>query len=54
MAAGDRWNRIEEREVVGATEIERDEASGSIHIAYDEGGDGWWPAECLAAIPPSE
>lgn len=48
MQAGDRVRRIEDREVTDATVIEVD--GENVHIAYDEGGDGWWPIECLEPI----
>jgi hypothetical protein len=53
MKVGDRVNRIEDREVTGGTVLEvvplgDDEIS--IHISYDEGGDGWWPIHCLELI----
>lgn len=42
---GDRVNRVEKRAITGATVVQVcDEA---IEIAYDEGGTGWWPPECL-------
>lgn len=46
FSVGDRVDRIEDREVTGATVITVDE-NGNIEIQYDEGGSGWWPAECL-------
>ena len=47
MQVGDRVNRIEDREITGATilEIEGDNA----RIGYDEGGEGWWPFNALEA-----
>ena len=47
---GERVNRIEIREVVGATVIAVD--GDNVELAYDEGGTGWWPSDCLAPDPP--
>lgn len=49
MTPGDRVNRIEAREVTGATvlAVEGDYAL----ITYDEGGEGWWPVDYLEPIP---
>lgn len=44
---GDRVNRVEDRDEVGATVVEID--GESVLIAYDEGGEGWWPASALVA-----
>ena len=45
LAVGDRVERIERRESVGATvSAIQDEL---VLIAYDEGGEGWWPPESL-------
>lgn len=51
MQSGDRVDRLEEREVTGATVLEVVETGdGPIaRLAYDEGGEGWWPLDCLAA-----
>lgn len=48
FSIGDRVNRIEDREVTGATVISID--GESIEIEYDEGGSGWWPAETLEPL----
>jgi len=45
---GQRVNRIENRETTEATVIEVIEES--VHIEYDEGGDGWWPFDTLSVI----
>lgn len=47
---GDRVNRIEARDVVGATVIAVD--GDNVELAYDEGGMGWWPSDCLVPEPP--
>lgn len=47
FSIGDRVNRIEDREVTGATVIAID--GEHIEIEYDEGGTGWWPPEALEA-----
>ena len=47
---GDRVNRIEDREVTGATVIAID--GENCEIAYDEGGSGWWPYDALELIEP--
>jgi hypothetical protein len=55
VAVGDRVNRPEDREVVGATVLElKDDGEEGVtaNLAYDEGGEGWWPAEAL--LPPEE
>lgn len=26
--------------------------ANSVLIAYDEGGQGWWPVDCLEKLPP--
>lgn len=46
MQIGDRVNRIEDRETVGATIVEIE--GESVKIEYDEGGAGWWPITALA------
>lgn len=46
---GQRVKRIEDRAITGATVISVAE-DGAVQIAYDEGGTGWWPAECLRLI----
>lgn len=45
MKPGDRVNRIDGREIVGATVIEIDGENALIE--YDEGGQGWWPLDAL-------
>lgn len=57
---GDRVDRIEDREVTGATVLSIDAASLEsvsepplYEIAYDEGGGGWWPEDALEAQPPA-
>jgi hypothetical protein len=52
LAPGDRVHRIEARAVIGATVIQI--IDDAIEIAYDEGGAGWWPPECLSLIQPVE
>jgi len=59
ITIGSRVNRIEDREIVGATVLAIDDQGGGmiyVEIAYDEGGTGWWPIECLEEIvePPPE
>ena len=51
---GDRVNRIEDREVTGATitAVQEHGEQTSYEIQYDEGGSGWWPESCLQ--PKSE
>lgn len=46
---GDRVDRIEDREVTGATIIAIVEGVEyiSVELQYDEGGSGWWPIECI-------
>lgn len=48
---GDRVDRIEDREITGATIISIQDSDDSIivELQYDEGGSGWWP---LSAIKP--
>jgi hypothetical protein len=48
FVVGDRVNRIEDREITGATvlEVDRDVAL----IAYDEGGEGYWSFDSLEKI----
>ena len=48
---GTRVERREQRDVTGATVLAVDE-SGNILVAYDEGGEGWWPPEALDPAPP--
>jgi hypothetical protein len=45
---GDRVNRKETRETVGASVIGID--GDNYELAYDEGGTGWWPAEALESV----
>lgn len=45
---GNRVNRIEDREITGATVTALD--GEYCEIAYDEGGSGWWPYEALELI----
>ena len=45
MKVGTRVNRLEDREVTGATVLETDGENAL--IAYDEGGQGWWPIQAL-------
>ena len=45
MEAETRVNRIEACEITGATVLETD--GESVLIAYDEGGEGWWPIYSL-------
>lgn len=45
MNIGDKVNRIENRQQVGATVIEIDGEYALIE--YDEGGSGWWPIQAL-------
>jgi hypothetical protein len=46
---GDRVRRIEDREITAATVLEIAETDGEAIclIAYDEGGEGWWPETAL-------
>ena len=55
IIVGSRVNRIESREVTGATVLEIKLSNtpideNCIKIAYDEGGEGWWPESCLTLI----
>lgn len=49
---GDRVDRIEEREITGATIISIQQHSDDItvELQYDEGGTGWWPVSCIKHI----
>lgn len=51
---GDRVDRIEDREVTGATVLSVQEHGESVsyELQYDEGGSGWWPEDCIK--PQSE
>lgn len=46
---GQRVERLEDRPQVAATVLEVTPAGAAL-IAYDEGGQGWWPVECLSPI----
>ena len=48
MTIGDRVERIEDREVVGATVLEVD--GENVLLDYDEGGEGWWPVDCVRLV----
>ena len=45
MEVGTRVNRLEDREVTGATVLQTD--GENVLIEYDEGGQGWWPINAL-------
>ena len=45
MKVGTRVNRLEDREVTGATVLETD--GENVLIEYDEGGQGWWAINAL-------
>lgn len=49
---GDRVNRIEDREVTGATVLAVQESdNGDVYeLQYDEGGSGWWPENCIQLL----
>ena len=47
MEVGTRVNRLEDREITGATVLETD--GENVLIAYDEGDQGWWPIYSLVA-----
>lgn len=49
---GDRVDRIEDREVTGATIISIQQVNNDIivELQYDEGGSGWWPASSIKPI----
>jgi hypothetical protein len=49
---GDRVDRIEDREVTGATIITVEDINGQVvvEIQYDEGGTGWWPVSAIKPI----
>jgi hypothetical protein len=50
FTVGQRVKRLEDgRTLVDATILTID-ASGMLELQYDEGGTGWWPPECVAAI----
>jgi hypothetical protein len=46
---GDRVDRIEDREVTGATIISIQDLGETIcvELQYDEGSTGWWPVNCI-------
>jgi len=46
---GDKVERIEDREVIGATiiKIVEQEEGVFMELEYDEGGSGWWPEGCI-------
>ena len=48
MNVGDRVERIEDRDVVGATVLEVD--GDVVLLEYDEGGTGWWPVDCVRLV----
>lgn len=48
MNVGDKVERIEDREVVGATVLRVD--GENVLLAYDEGGEGWWPVDCVRLV----
>jgi len=50
MTTDDRVTRIEARETTGATILAID-GEGAL-IAYDEGGQGWWPLDALTPEAP--
>lgn len=50
---GIKVHRLEMREQVLATVIETNE-SGVVLIEYEEGGQGWWPIECLTVAVADE
>jgi len=50
MNIGDRVTRNEHRETTGATILAID--GESTLIAYDEGGQGWWPLDDLTPENP--
>ena len=47
MEVGTRVNRLEDREVTGATVLQTD--GENVLIVYDEGGEGWWPLSSIVA-----
>ena len=52
MVVGDRVNRLEDRDVTGATVLAVE--GSNVEIAYDEGGTGWWPVDCLQPLDEGE
>jgi len=53
---GDRVDRIEDREVTGATVLVVQESdNGNMYeLQYDEGDNGWWPEDCLKLIDENQ
>lgn len=49
---GDRVDRIEDREITGATIISIQVTDDHIivELQYDEGGSGWWPVSAIKPI----
>lgn len=49
---GDRVDRIEDREITGATIISIQESPNGdiVELQYDEGGSGWWPVSAIKPI----
>lgn len=52
LNVGDRVDRIEDRDVTGATiiSIQGEGEYASVELEYDEGGYGWWPMRCIQKI----
>lgn len=50
MNIGDKVNRIEDRDVVEAEVMELSEVGDIARLSYKEGGEGWWPVECIELI----
>ncbi len=50
FSIGDRVNRIEDRPITSATVKEVMNDGQNVLITYDEGGEGWWPSNCLELI----
>jgi hypothetical protein len=50
--AGDRVERLEDREVTAATVIRVQQVGNDVivEIEYDEGGSGWWPATSIRPL----
>lgn len=50
---GDRVERIEDCEIVGATILsiqQINETETVVELQYDEGGSGWWPVDCIRQL----
>lgn len=52
FTVGQHVHRIEDREVTGATivsivESPTSEDEATVELAYDEGGNGWWPVSSI-------